>query len=75
MPSFRRKDVQREIDLIEEICRLYGYDNIKDESPAFFAVPQMPNNIAVTIRHAFIGQGFCEAYTSSLLPRLKESRT
>lgn len=28
IPEFRRKDLQREIDLIEEIARLYGYSEI-----------------------------------------------
>jgi phenylalanyl-tRNA synthetase beta chain len=72
VPSFRQRDVHREIDLVEEICRIYGYDNIKDESPAFFAVPQMPENISQVIRNAFIGQGFCEAYLSSLVPHTNE---
>lgn len=27
IPEFRREDIQREIDLTEEVARLYGYDN------------------------------------------------
>lgn len=30
IPEFRREDIQREIDLIEEIARLYGYANIEN---------------------------------------------
>lgn len=32
-PSFR-SDIQREVDLIEEVARLYGYDNIPISSPS-----------------------------------------
>lgn len=73
VPSFRRGDVQREIDLIEEVCRLYGYDNIKDSTPSFFALAQMPENIAPAICQSLVGQGFCEAYASSLVPSVAES--
>lgn len=32
IPEWRRNDVEREIDLIEEVLRLYGYDNITPSS-------------------------------------------
>jgi len=32
IPEFRRLDLEREIDLIEEIARIYGYDNITEET-------------------------------------------
>jgi len=32
-PSFRNNDLTREVDLIEEIARLYGYDKIKPTLP------------------------------------------
>ncbi|MBN1632902.1 MAG: phenylalanine--tRNA ligase subunit beta [Ignavibacteria bacterium] len=31
IPEFRRNDLQREIDLIEETARLYGYDNFENQ--------------------------------------------
>ena len=34
IPSWRL-DVEREIDLIEEIARLYGYDKFPNTLPAF----------------------------------------
>jgi len=34
VPGYRSYDVTREIDLIEEIARTYGYDNFPDESGA-----------------------------------------
>jgi len=34
VPSYRYRDLEREIDLIEEVARLYGYDNFCDTLPA-----------------------------------------
>jgi phenylalanyl-tRNA synthetase beta chain len=34
IPPYRERDLEREIDLIEEIARLYGYDNFCDTLPA-----------------------------------------
>lgn len=31
IPEFRREDIHREIDLVEEIARLYGYDNFENQ--------------------------------------------
>ncbi len=33
VPSYRDRDIEREIDLIEEVARLYGYDHFLDELP------------------------------------------
>jgi phenylalanyl-tRNA synthetase beta chain len=33
VPPYRRRDLEREIDLIEEIARLYGYNNFCDTLP------------------------------------------
>lgn len=34
VPSYRYRDLEREIDLIEEVARLYGYDRFCDTLPA-----------------------------------------
>lgn len=34
IPSYRYRDLEREIDLIEEVARLYGYDHFDDTLPA-----------------------------------------
>lgn len=34
VPPHRHRDIEREIDLIEEVARLYGYDNFCDALPA-----------------------------------------
>ena len=33
VPPYRHRDLEREIDLIEEVARLYGYDHFCDELP------------------------------------------
>lgn len=33
VPAYRYRDLEREIDLIEEVARLYGYDNFCDQLP------------------------------------------
>lgn len=69
VPSFR-SDLSRPIDLVEEIARIYGYDNIPDtlphmepiyagEYPAFHA-----ERIA---RECLVGSGFNEVMTFSLI--------
>ena len=34
VPPYRYRDLEREIDLIEEVARLYGYDNFCEQLPA-----------------------------------------
>lgn len=34
VPPYRYRDIEREVDLIEEIARLYGYDNFCETLPA-----------------------------------------
>lgn len=73
-PTFRG-DIQREIDLIEEIARLYGYDKIPAELPKAsigFDNPQdrlmaSKNNIKDTIRLSFLKNGFNEVINFSFM--------
>ena len=61
-PSYRF-DIEIEEDLIEEIVRLHGYDNIPSPSPraALQMLPQSENTRALSrIRHLLIGRGFQE---------------
>ncbi len=68
-PSWRR-DVTREIDLIEEIGRIYGYQEIPDTLP----VPMVASHkrsgdrIVERIRHFLTAAGLDEAMTSSIVP-------
>ena len=42
VPPYRARDLEREIDLIEEIARLYGYDRFCDTLPSQSAFGQLP---------------------------------
>ena len=69
IPSWRL-DVEREIDLIEEIARLHGYDKFENTLPAYSgAVVELPNaKIDETLRTRTLALGYNEALslTSSL---------
>lgn len=69
VPSFRMVDVYREIDLIEEISRIYGYDKIDPTLPKNTQSPEIreESKILRKINNIFHGEGFCEAVTSSLV--------
>ena len=57
-------------DLIEEILRLYGYDNIEAEAPNIEMVSKKYNkieNIKNTIKGCLLNNGFYEAKTYSLV--------
>lgn len=68
-PSYRR-DATREIDLIEEIVRLHGYDKIEVKSPEY-RVNRIKvnkyNTFEKEIRNYFQGKGFCEAINYSFI--------
>ena len=72
VPSFR-PDVEREVDVIEEVARLYGYDRIAE--PAHVPVPNAPFTepaagvLRQRARRRLSGQGFREVYTNSMLPQ------
>ena len=67
-----RPDVTREVDLIEEVARLRGYDSFPDELRAYRpgTVPDSPVELAKDrVRQALAGAGFYEARTLSLGPK------
>ena len=69
VPSFRMVDVYREIDLIEEISRIYGYDKIDPTLPKNTQSPEITqeSKICKKIHNMFLGAGFYETVTSSLV--------
>ena len=69
VPGYRVNDVTREIDLIEEIARIYGYDKIEPTLPRKTISPEISNETKILnkIHQIFTGCGFNEAVSSSLI--------
>ena len=69
LPSFR-PDITREIDLIEEIARVYGYDNIPTSLPKGDIPVPVPDDATVMcrrIKHFLLGAGMMESVNYSFL--------
>ncbi|MDR3735181.1 MAG: phenylalanine--tRNA ligase subunit beta [Acidobacteriaceae bacterium] len=66
LPSWRL-DLEREIDLIEEIARVYGYNKFANTLPSFSGgVVELPNAAKeATIRTHMLALGFSEAISST----------
>ena len=63
IPSWRL-DVEREIDVIEEIARLHGYDKFENTLPAFSgAVVELPN---AAMDKAFRGRALALGYNEAI---------
>jgi phenylalanyl-tRNA synthetase beta chain len=68
LPSWRL-DLEREIDLIEEVARVYGYNRFADTLPSFAgAVRELPHaQQEATIRKTLRALGFTEAVSSTFV--------
>jgi phenylalanyl-tRNA synthetase beta chain len=68
VPSWRL-DVEREIDLIEEVARLHGYDKFENTLPAYSgAVVELPNSAAdETVRRRALALGYNEALSLTFI--------
>ncbi|HZL26137.1 MAG TPA: phenylalanine--tRNA ligase subunit beta [Acidobacteriaceae bacterium] len=66
LPSWRL-DLEREIDLIEEVARVYGYNKFADTLPTFTGtVIELPHSDQeTTIRETLRALGFSEAISST----------
>lgn len=70
VPGWRR-DVTREVDLLEEVARRHGYENFPDETRSF-----RPSSVSEDpvwtrgrrVRGLFTARGFLEARSSSFVP-------
>src|SRR4030095_12963285 len=74
IPQSRRHDLQREIDLTEEVLRLYGYDKIEDAQidRIYFDSNDFYNKEFDFINHVrdyFEGRGFKEIISNSLVDK------
>lgn len=67
VPSFRQKDVTREIDVIEEVCRLWGYDRLPASMPGSTIAATPPARAPLAARESLRASGLSEAWLSSLI--------
>ena len=68
IPTYR-PDISREIDLIEEIARIYGFENIPPDyslNGTFRFDNPDPERILHDIRQTLVGLGFHQVYSNSL---------
>ena len=68
IPSWRL-DVEREIDVIEEVARLHGYDKFENTLPAYSgAVVELPHAaVDATLRQRALALGYNEALSLSFI--------
>ena len=69
VPSFRAGDVTREIDLIEEIARINGYDKITPTLPAKNQTPEitLEEKVIKKVNELMLSSGLDEIITTSLI--------
>ena len=76
VPTFR-PDLTREIDLIEEIARIYGYDKIESRFRAggeLLTPVSDEERLIRKIKDLLAGKNFCEVVTNNLVNPVKMSR-
>ncbi len=76
IPTYRNNDVKMEADLIEEIARIYGFNNIPYKSPVKAIDPVSPSKdrrFMREVKESLTAQGFDEIYSFAFLgPELLE---
>ena len=71
IPSYRR-DLQRDVDLIEEIVRSYGVNKIPGADRSRFtpsSAADQSHDLESALRERFVSRGLSEVRTSKLIPR------
>ncbi|MCF2970619.1 phenylalanine--tRNA ligase subunit beta [Synechococcus sp. Nb3U1] len=76
VPPYRLRDIEREIDLIEEFARLYGYDRFSETLPPEPQVGSLSPRESFTrqIREVLRAIGLTELYHLSLCPAEAEEK-
>ncbi|MGM0599674.1 MAG: phenylalanine--tRNA ligase subunit beta [Candidatus Rifleibacteriota bacterium] len=70
VPPYRH-DIEIEADLIEEIARMYGYNNIPETLPAITSVLQLPSplqKLEKRMKHHLVSLGFNQIISYSFIP-------
>lgn len=69
VPTYRA-DVRRPADIVEEVLRVYGYNNIPTGNKLISSIPNLAKNntnqLETRIAQQLIAQGFYEIYNNSL---------
>lgn len=75
-PSFR-VDLGQEIDLIEEVARVHGYNRIETQTKSAidFSIPTAPKRVTDEVRSYLVGAGWREIMAISLQPEALASMT
>jgi len=76
VPPGWRRDLTREIDLVEEVGRIHGYDQIPEDVgvPMVSSTRTREDRVLAKVRHVLTASGFDEAMTLSVVDeRLSES--
>jgi phenylalanyl-tRNA synthetase beta chain len=69
VPTWRARDVTREIDLVEEVARIHGLEKVPFTLPRPSALRgrlSSEQRLRRLVQDVLVGAGFSEAYTSSL---------
>ncbi|QEG21272.1 phenylalanine--tRNA ligase subunit beta [Mariniblastus fucicola] len=68
-PSWRN-DLTREVDLVEEVGRIYGFENVPDDAavPMAASFKQKTDRVLDKVRDVLTAGGFNEALCPSLIP-------
>ncbi|MGC1308024.1 MAG: phenylalanine--tRNA ligase subunit beta [Phormidesmis sp.] len=76
VPPYRYQDLEREIDLIEEVARLYGYDRFDNTLPSQTSRGYLSEDAALSrkLRAAFRGAGLTETIHYSLTSPYSEQQ-
>ena len=71
VPPSWRKDLTREVDLVEEVGRIYGFEKIPDDINVPMAASYRPkaDRVIDKVRSVLTAAGFDEAVTPSLVPQ------
>lgn len=69
VPSFRANDVKLDVDVIEEVARIYGYDHAPYTLPQVAQVPERSfrGRSLALVRQTLLGLGLSEVTTLSLV--------
>ncbi|MCF7795919.1 phenylalanine--tRNA ligase subunit beta [Patescibacteria group bacterium] len=72
IPTFRLEDIKIKEDVVEEIARIYGYNNIK-QTPLYSEINPIINNnlrrLEKKIKNILIGCGYNESFSYSFLSK------